>query len=259
MRDRTVYQRGSFFFSPAIILLMAGVLFDAGCGHTPKSGNSSRPGGDAKLFYSRPDNNAAEMPAKPTPGIVPTVTPPIEAVPEDRQPDNPVETPSEDAGYIISPNDVLDISVLGEENLSITVRVSEKGVISFPLLGEIGAAGYPPLQFERRLEKLLEQDYLVSPSVNITILEYSTISVLGQVEKPGAFEIKGRMTVTQAIARAGGLTNIASPNGTKVIRRINGREEIIPVRLKDILADGDLSNDISLKPGDLIVVPESFF
>jgi len=67
------------------------------------------------------------------------------------------------------------------------------------------------------------------------------------------------MTISQAIAMAGGLTRIASPNGTKVIRKINGEKEVISVPLNDILKDGDLREDIPMKPGDLVVVPESFF
>ncbi|MDP8236378.1 MAG: polysaccharide biosynthesis/export family protein [Candidatus Erginobacter occultus] len=165
----------------------------------------------------------------------------------------------EGESYLINPHDLLDISVLGESDLSLTVRVSERGLISFPLLGEVRAAGYSPLQLERQLEELLGADFLVSPSVNVTVKESGTISVLGQVNKPGAFEIKGRLTVTRAIAQAGGLTSTANPNGTRLIRRYNGREETIPIRLNDILKDGDLAHDLPLRPGDLIVVPESFF
>ncbi len=161
--------------------------------------------------------------------------------------------------YLISAHDLIDITVLGESDLSLSVRVSERGTISFPLLGEVRTEGYTPIQFERRMEELLKEDYLVSPSVNITIREYGSISVLGQVQKPGTFEIKGRLTVTRAIALAGGLTDTASPNGTRIIRRHDGQEETIPVRLNDILKDGDLSHDIPLRPGDLLVVPESFF
>lgn len=161
--------------------------------------------------------------------------------------------------YLIHPHDLLDISVLGESDLSLSVRVSDRGTISYPLLGEVRAAGHTPSALERNLEELLGKDYLVSPSVNVGIKEHGSISVLGQVNKPGSFEIKGRLTVTQAIAQAGGLTKTASPNRTRIIRRFNSREEIIPVRLNDIFRSGDLSQDVRLQPGDLVVVPESFF
>lgn len=226
-----------FVFAALLIALSGAPFFLGGCGGTPKPQPVSETIDDGTLFYSRPDDDIRQEPAA------------IESFGQ----------PAEEESYLINPHDLLDISVLGESDLSLTVRVSERGKISFPLLGEIQAAGYTPIQFERQLELLLEEDYLVSPSVNITIREYGTISVLGQIQKPGSFEIKGRLTVTRAIAQAGGLTSTASPNGTRIIRKYNGREEIIPVRLNDILKSGDLSQDIPLRPGDLIVVPESFF
>ncbi len=259
MRDRKARTRGSFFFKPAVMLLAGGVIFGAGCGHTPDAGSGGEMGNDYAPSYSPAAPLPETVTGNPLPSPSPEITPlsgtSAEAAPHSVSD----EGPPEETGYLISPNDVIAISVLGEEDLSLSVRVSEKGLISFPLLGEIKAVGYTPIQFERKLEELLEKDYLVSPSVNINIKEYGAISVLGQVKKPGSFEIKGRLTVTQAVALAGGLTDIASPNGTKVIREVAGREEIIPVKLKDILNDGNLSGDINLKPGDLIVIPESFF
>ena len=250
---------GLFFFSLTPGLILAAVLFTAGCGHTPEAGGAGQADGDAGIFYSPPVPAAEEEPSAADAGPAPASSLSSEGTTDEAAPADRTEMPPPAAAYLISPNDVLAINVLGEDDLSLRVRVSENGSISFPLLGEVRAAGYSPLQFERRLEALLEKDYLVSPSVNVTILEYSTISVLGQVKKPGSFEIKGQLTVTQAIALAGGLTDTASPNGTKVIRKLNGKEEIIPIKLQDILSNGDLSDDISLKPGDLVVVPESFF
>jgi len=249
---------GSFFLYPAAIMLLGAILLGTGCGSTPEAAAPAQSTGEMKLFYSQPGSQPEEPPAILDDVSVPEVAAESE---EDLPPqiENSDGVGEKNSDYLISPHDVLDISVLGEEDLSQIVRVSEKGVISFPLLGEIKATGYAPLQLERVLEEMLEKDFLVSPSVNISIKEYSTISVLGQVKKPGSYEIKGRLTVTQAIALAGGLTRIASPNGARVIRKSTGGEEIIPIRLKDIMGDGDLSQDISLKPGDLIVIPESFF
>lgn len=231
----------------AVMALTVALFWGGGCGGTPEPQPELAPVENGELIYPRPSTTAQdrkeEIPAAET----------GETIAETGEP------AAVDDSYLINPHDMLDISVLGESDLSLSVRVSELGMISFPLLGEVRAAGYTPIQFERKLEDLLEKDYLVSPSVNITILEYGTISVLGQVHKPGSFEIKGRLNVTRAIALAGGLTNTASPNGTRIIRKYNGREEIIPVRLNDILKDGDLSHDIPLRPGDLVVVPESFF
>lgn len=161
--------------------------------------------------------------------------------------------------YLIQPSDLLDISVMGEPDLSQAARVSESGFISFPLLGEVRVAGRTAFELQKEMEKLLGRDFLVSPTVNIFIREYSTISVLGQVRRPGAYQLRGRMTVTEAIAQAGGLTETANPNRTRVIRRLNDEEEVITVRVKRILDRGNLSRDVMLQPGDLVVVPESFF
>jgi protein involved in polysaccharide export with SLBB domain len=231
--------------SPAGVIILGWALFLGwGCGGTPEPRTDPESIEAGKLFYSRAEDTAEEPESGST---AETATADL------------VPIPDEGDSYLINPHDLIEVSVLGESDLSLSVRVSERGMISFPLLGEVRAAGYSPIQFERRLEDLLEEDYLVSPSVNVTIREYGTISVLGQVQKPGSFEIKGRLTVTRAIAQAGGLTSTASPNGTRIIRKYSGREEIIPVRLNDILKDGDLAHDIPLRPGDLIVVPESFF
>jgi polysaccharide biosynthesis/export protein len=232
-----ILNRTGFVFTALLIALSGAPLFLGGCGGTPEPEADPEALDSGSFFYSRPDEAAgAEAEAGET----------AEPVPEGES-------------YLINPHDLLDISVLGESDLSLTVRVSERGLISFPLLGEVRAAGYSPLQLERQLEELLGADFLVSPSVNVTVKESGTISVLGQVNKPGAFEIKGRLTVTRAIAQAGGLTSTASPNRTRLIRRYDGREETITIRLNDILKDGDLAHDLPLRPGDLIVVPESFF
>jgi len=252
---------GSFFLHLSTIILIGIIILGSGCSASPPTASEAQPETAVIPFYSLPEEAGEDETTSLTPDPTPaskTTSGTIKSPPiEDARFE--LNTHQQESDYLISANDVLRVSVLGEEDLSITARVSEHGAISFPLLGEVRAAGYTPLQFERRLEELLEKDYLVSPSVNISILEYSTISVLGQVKKPGAYEIKGRMTVSQAIALAGGLTQIASPNGTKVIRKTTGEEKVIPVSLNDILKDGNLSGDITLKPGDLVVIPESFF
>ncbi len=161
--------------------------------------------------------------------------------------------------YRIQPSDLLDISVMGEPDLSQVSRVSESGFISFPLLGEIRAAGQTAFELQKEMQELLGRDFLVSPTVSVFIREYSTISVLGQVRRPGAYQLRGRMTVTEAIAQAGGLAETANANRTRVIRRLNDQEEVITVRVKRILDRGDLSRDIILQPGDIVMVPESFF
>ncbi len=159
-------------------------------------------------------------------------------------------------GYYINAGDLLEITVFGEADLSRTVRVGEDGSFSYPLLEKIQANGLSPHQLETNLAGFL-REYLVKPEVIVFIKEYSKISVLGQVKKPGSYEIRGRMTVTQAIALAGGFTDIAYWNGTRVVRTVGGKEEVIKVPVGEILSEGARLQDIELKPNDIIVVPES--
>ena len=113
----------------------------------------------------------------------------------------------------------------------------------------------------KKITYLLEKDYIVNPQVSVFIEEYSTISVMGQINKPGSFEIKGRLSVVEAISMAGGFTKIASPNGVKVIRtNQDGSKETIQVKVNDIINNrGKESDDILLQAGDIVTVPESFF
>ena len=160
--------------------------------------------------------------------------------------------------YVIHPGDLLEISVLGENDLSKSVRIGEDGRFSYPLLGKIKGAGMTSDKLEASLIFLLK-DYLVKPQVSVFIKEYARISILGEVKRPGSYEIKGRLTVTQAIALAGGFTKLAYRNGIKVIREKDGKTLVIPVKFRNIVDDGDKSLDIILQPNDLITVPESFF
>lgn len=101
---------------------------------------------------------------------------------------------------------------------------------------------------------------MVNPQVRVNIKEFSKISILGQVAKPGVYELRDKLTVTEAIALAGGLTSLADANRIKIIRIENdGKEKTILVRVKDILKKGRKSQDILLQPNDIVVVPETRF
>jgi polysaccharide export outer membrane protein len=104
-----------------------------------------------------------------------------------------------------------------------------------------------------------KDDVLLKPNDIIVVEQLGMISVVGQVKKPGRFILDKNLTVIEAIALAGGLTEIASANGTKVIRKKNGKEETINVPVDSILRGSDRSKNIYLEPNDTVVVPESFF
>jgi len=116
--------------------------------------------------------------------------------------------------YRIGPEDLLDIQVFGVSELSRTVRVSSRGFISLPLLGEVKVAGLTSPGLENRLAELLAKDYLQNPQVSVFIKEYTSqrVTVSGAVTKPGVYPLKGRTTLLQAIAIAGGLDDKASPS-----------------------------------------------
>ncbi len=164
--------------------------------------------------------------------------------------------------YKVGPENVLLIDVYyGKgENMNRKVRVSPKGFITFPLLGEVEVKGLTVSEVESTLTYLLEKDYLVNPQVSVFIEEYSTVSILGQVNKPGAYPIKGKISVVELISMAGGFTPIAATNDVKVIRtRQDGTKETINIKVNDIINKGKEGDDIQLNPGDIVTVPESFF
>lgn len=165
----------------------------------------------------------------------------------------------EDFEHRVNVNEILDISVYQEPDLNKAVMVASDGTINYPLLGSVSVEGLTTKEVEEKLTRLLRKDYIVNPQVTVLVKEYAKVYVLGQVNKPGAYEIKAGLTVVGAIALAGGLTQIAAPNGVKVIRTRNRKETIIPVPVGAILKGASRSGDVKVEPNDTIVVPESFF
>ena len=165
--------------------------------------------------------------------------------------------------YIIEPEDVLNVSVYGQPDLSSKVRVTFQGEINFPLLGNVKVTGLTISQLEKRLADLLEKDYLVNPQVTVFIDEYhpKQVFVLGSVAKPGAYNLskEKQTTVLEAISMAGGFAKEADQDATKIIRIEGDKKITIKIRVSDITKRGDKEKDLPLKPNDMIVVPESFF
>lgn len=199
---------------------------------------------------SNPVTVNAAMPAP----VNSSVAPPEETI---------VKNSPEVSEYQIGTENVLQIDVYyGKgEKISQKVRVSSRGVITFPLVGEVEVAGLTVTGLQDRLTELLGQDYLVNPQVTVFIEEYSTVSILGEVNKPGAYPIKGRLTVLELISLAEGFTKIAAPNKAKVMRtNPDGSREEIQVRVSDIInKDSGDKDNVVLRAGDMVVVPESLF
>jgi polysaccharide export outer membrane protein len=165
--------------------------------------------------------------------------------------------------YKIETGDVLIITVYNQADLTTKTRVGPNGEISFPLISTVQVGGLTLDEAQKKITSLLAQDYLVNPQVSIFIEEYhpKKVFVMGFVNKPGEYELfKDRpTTVIEVITMAGGFKEGAAQNGTKIIRKENGAEITIPIKVTDITSKGNKDKDVELKLGDVIVVPESFF
>ena len=156
--------------------------------------------------------------------------------------------------YRIGPKDLLDISVFGLDELTKTVRVSEDGKISLPLIGEIEVKGITKTDLEKKLSQLLEEKYLQNPQVTVFIREYQSkrVSVLGAVSNPGPYELLGRQTLLQIISQAGGITN-ESGKEIIVIREVEvGVSTSLKISIDDLFLKGDARLNIPLQPNDIV-------
>ena len=158
--------------------------------------------------------------------------------------------------YVIGAEDVLEIAVWQNQDLSRTVTVRPDGKISLPLVHDIQAAGLTPDELKQALTRSL-RPYMDAPNVTVIVQQINSwrIFVQGEVRTPGVYPIKSRTTLSQAIALAGGFTEFARKGKIKILRRKNGRTETISVNYNRIVSDPRSELDIYLKPGDTVIVP----
>jgi len=166
------------------------------------------------------------------------------------------EKPVTDADYTIRAGDVLQITVWKEDNLDREVLVLADGTISFPLIGAFSAQGLTPSQLQVAIKSKLHS---LIPGASVAVLVKAplghTVSVIGQVNKPGEIIAGHNLTVMQALSQAAGLTPYASVGRIIVLRTVDGKETSIEVPYDDIIYGEKLDKDITLKPGDVVVVP----
>lgn len=165
--------------------------------------------------------------------------------------------------YIIGPGDVLDIFVWQNPDLSEkAVPVRPDGRISTPLISNIKAAGETPTELAHAMDKVLGH-YIRAPRVTVIVEHalsvFSQVQVIGQVIHPESIPYHAGMTVLDVVLAAGGLTPYAAGNDAKLERKVDGKVQIVHVRLASLLNDGELSQNLKVKPGDVLVVPESMF
>jgi polysaccharide biosynthesis/export protein len=179
---------------------------------------------------------------------------------QDVQPAKPAPIVGSD--YVIGPGDVLQVFVWRNPELTTTVPVRPDGKISTPLVEDVIAVGKNPSALARDIEKVLA-DYVRSPQVNVIVTQpqsvFSQVKVIGQVTNPQALAYREGMTVLDAVLAVGGLAQFAAGNRAHLVRTVDGKQTEIRVKLNSLVNGGDMKQNIALRPGDVLVVPESRF
>jgi len=165
-------------------------------------------------------------------------------------------TPAVDPNYVIGPQDVVDVSVWKEPDVSRSVPVRPDGKISLPLINDVQAAGLTPAQLAANITAGLTK-FITSPQVTVIVSQVNSqrIYILGEVARAGSYTLLPDMNVLQALSDAGGFTAFANSKKIYILRQDNGKQQKIPFNYKDVISGKDPSQNIPLKAGDTIVVP----
>jgi polysaccharide biosynthesis/export protein len=161
-----------------------------------------------------------------------------------------------DPAYVIGPQDVLDINVWKEPEMTRTVPVRPDGKISLPLINDVQAAGSTPQQLASAVSDKLRK-FLTEPQVTVivTAINSQRVYVVGEVLRAGAFPLLPGMTVLQVLANAGGFTTFANEKKIHVMRVVNGKHTEVPFNYREVLKGDNPDQNIKLEPGDTVVVP----
>jgi polysaccharide export outer membrane protein len=165
--------------------------------------------------------------------------------------------------YLIGPGDNVNVVVWRNPDLSMSVPVRPDGMITTPLVEDLPASGKTPSQLARDIEKALAK-YVQEPIVTVIatgfIGPYSQqIRVIGQAAKPQALQYRENMTLLDVMIAVGGITEFAAGNKASVLRTVDGKQQQLSVRLNDLIKDGDVSANVGLLPGDVLIIPEGWF
>ncbi len=169
---------------------------------------------------------------------------------------------SDDYSYVIGPGDTINIQVWRNPELSMSVPVRPDGKLAAPLVEDMLAMGKNPSALARDIEKELSKfirDPVVTVIVTTFVGPYSEqIRVIGQAAKPQILAYKHKMTVLDVMIAVGGLTDFADGNGASILRTSEGNKQY-GVRLKDLVKKGDVTANVEVKPGDVLIIPQSWF
>lgn len=165
--------------------------------------------------------------------------------------------------YLIGPGDSLNVQVWRNTEVSTTVTVRPDGKVSTPLVEDIQAANKTPSQLARDMEKALAK-YIQDPVVTVIVSSFggpynNQVRVIGQAAKPAALQYREKMTALDVMIAVGGLTDYAAGNRASIVRTVDGKQQQLRVRLESLIRDGDIGANVEMLPGDVLIIPESYF
>jgi polysaccharide biosynthesis/export protein len=165
--------------------------------------------------------------------------------------------------YLIGPSDEIDIIVWRNPEVSMLVAVRPDGKITTPLVEDLVASGKTSTQLARDIEEGLSK-YIQQPVVTVIVKRFvgpysEQIRVVGEASEPQALPYREKMTLMDVMIAVGGLTDFADGNRSRIIRKTSGEDVEYSVRLNDLVRDGDVSANVTMRQGDVLVIPESYF
>ncbi|WP_313030941.1 XrtA/PEP-CTERM system exopolysaccharide export protein [Massilia alkalitolerans] len=165
--------------------------------------------------------------------------------------------------YLIGPGDNVTITVWRNPEVSGAVPVRPDGKITTPLVEDLPAAGKTSTQLARDIEQALGK-FIQQPVVTVIVTNFvgnysEQIRVIGQAARPQALAYRRDMSLMDVLITVGGVTEFAAGNKATIVRMVDGKQEKLPVRLNDLIRDGDISANVAMRPGDVLIIPESFF
>jgi len=165
--------------------------------------------------------------------------------------------------YLIGPGDAVNIIVWRNPEVSMSVPVRPDGKITTPLVEDLPAAGKTSTQLARDIEGALAK-FIQQPVVTVVVTNFvgnfsDQIRVIGQAAQPQALPYRREMSLMDVLIAVGGVTEFAAGNKASIVRTVDGKQEKLTVRLDDLIKDGDISANMMMRPGDILVIPESYF
>lgn len=233
---------------------------------TPKSTTTA----NATVAASLPAaaQTAEVQPAGGTPAQPPAAATPMAPSPSDQTAavnpaaSNGTVDPNSDT-YLIGPGDNLDIFVWQNPQLSVKVPVRPDGKISIPLVQDVAAVGRTPSALAHEVTEKLKA-YVKDPNVTVIVSSFvgpfsQQIRVIGEAARPQAIPYRSNMTILDVMIEVGGLTRYAAGDRSVVVRNVDGHSETIKARLDSLVNDGDVKDNIAMRPGDIVIIPQRYF